>query len=46
MFTNHFIGRTATLDEQYTGMLEVVFRGLLSDAERARLQLPQAPDAS
>jgi AcrR family transcriptional regulator len=34
MFTNHFIGRTVTLEEQYTSMLEIVFRGILSERER------------
>ncbi|MES2793242.1 MAG: TetR/AcrR family transcriptional regulator [Planctomycetota bacterium] len=35
MFTNHFIGRTVTLEEQYTSMLEIVFRGILSERERS-----------
>ena len=34
MFMNHFNGRTVTLEEQYTSMLEIVFRGILSDRER------------
>ncbi len=34
MFTNHFNGRTVTLEEQYTSMLEIVFRGILSERER------------
>lgn len=34
MFITHFIGRSATLDEQYTSMLEILLQGLLSDTER------------
>ncbi len=34
MFTNHFIGRSLTLDEQYRSLLEIVFRGILTDEER------------
>lgn len=34
MFTNHFIGRTVSLEEQHTAMLEIVFRGILSERER------------
>ena len=37
MFTNHFIGRTVTLEEQYRSLLEVVLRGILSDKERVHL---------
>jgi hypothetical protein len=40
MFTNHFIGRTVSLDEQYEAILEIVFRGLLSDSERVAFRLP------
>jgi AcrR family transcriptional regulator len=35
MFTNHFTGRSVSLAEQATSMLEIIFRGLLSDEERA-----------
>ncbi len=42
MFTNHFAGRSVSLDEQYETLLEVVFRGLLSDSERAQFRLPPA----
>jgi len=38
MFTNHFVGRTVSLDEQYAAMLQILFKGLLSDAERARFE--------
>ncbi len=34
MFTNHFNGRTVSLEEQYISMLEIVFRGILSERER------------
>jgi AcrR family transcriptional regulator len=34
MFTNHFIGRTVTLEAQYTAMLEIILLGLLSEGER------------
>lgn len=37
MFINRFIGRKVSLDEQYAALLEVIFRGLLSDGERAKL---------
>ena len=40
MFTNHFVGRSVSLDEQYESLLEIVFRGLLSDSERGRFRLP------
>jgi AcrR family transcriptional regulator len=35
MFTNHFTGRSVSLAEQATSMLEILFRGLLSETERA-----------
>ncbi len=38
MFTNHVIGRSASIDEQYRAMIEVVFRGFLS--EQARKESP------
>lgn len=44
MFTNHFIGRSVSLGEQYAALLEVLFRGLLSDDERQTLELP--PEAT
>jgi AcrR family transcriptional regulator len=34
MFTNHFVGRSVPLDEQSAVLLEIVFRGLMSDDER------------
>ncbi len=43
MFTNHFVGRSVSLDEQYAALLQIVFRGLLSDKERNHQPLPAAP---
>ncbi|MGE5192125.1 MAG: TetR/AcrR family transcriptional regulator [Deltaproteobacteria bacterium] len=40
MFTNHFAGRSVSLDEQYETLLEIVFRGLLSDSERGQFRPP------
>jgi AcrR family transcriptional regulator len=34
MFTNHFIGRSVSLTEQYQSLLEILMRGLLSKRER------------
>ncbi len=39
MFTNRFMGRSVSLDEQYAALLEIMFRGLSSDAERQKLTL-------
>jgi AcrR family transcriptional regulator len=36
MFTNHFVGRSVSLKEQYGALLEILLRGLLSERERAR----------
>jgi AcrR family transcriptional regulator len=41
MFTNHFVGRTVSLDEQYEALLEIVFRGLLSESERGQFRFPR-----
>jgi len=46
MFTNHFIGRSVSLDEQYAALLEILFRGLLSDEEREQLKIPPTELAS
>ncbi len=35
MFTNHFVGRSVSMNEQYQSLVEIVMRGLLSDEERA-----------
>src|SRR4029077_19932684 len=40
MFTNHFVGRTVSLDEQTAAWLRIFLGGLLSDAERARFGPP------
>lgn len=40
MFTNRFMGRKVSLDEQYAALLEIMFRGLSSDEERKKLNLP------
>ena len=37
MFTNHFIGRTVSLDEQHVSLLKIVFRGILGPAEQGDL---------
>lgn len=42
MFTNHFVGRKTSLDDQYRTLMEAIFRGLLSDTERATWKLPDA----
>lgn len=34
MFTNHFVGRAVSLNEQYQALLEILLRGLLSDGSR------------
>lgn len=36
MFTNHMAGRTKSLREQADDIVDVVFRGILSDVERSR----------
>lgn len=36
MFTNHFLGHVDDLDDQYERLLDIVFRGILSEKERAR----------
>ena len=43
MFTNRFVGRTVSLDEQYAALLQIIFRGLSSDGERDRLPIPPPP---
>lgn len=45
MFTNHFIGRRVSLDEQHTAMLEIVFRGILSERERPLVKICRSPGA-
>lgn len=38
MFTNYFAGRSVPLRQQYKALVEITFRGILSDSERASLQ--------
>lgn len=37
MFTNYFAGRPIPLCQQYKAVVEMIFRGVLSDAERSQL---------
>ncbi len=37
MFTNYFAGRSVPLCQQYKAVVELLFRGMLSDSERQRL---------
>jgi len=37
IFTNHFIGRSVSLDEQYDTIREMIFRGMMTDQERAKV---------
>jgi AcrR family transcriptional regulator len=41
MFTNHFAGRSVSLEQQYHDLLDVVLFGILSAEERGRLSLPR-----
>jgi AcrR family transcriptional regulator len=36
MFANHFLGNVGDLEDQYQRLLDIVFRGILSEKERAR----------
>jgi len=45
MFTNYFEGRSVPLCRQFDTIVEVVFRGILSPAERDRLARVCPPDA-
>ena len=38
MFTNHFSGRHKPIETQAADILDIVFRGILSDDERARMR--------
>jgi len=44
MFTNYFKGRDKSIAEQTREILDIVWFGMLSDAQRARMALPQAPE--
>ena len=36
MFTNHFVGRAVSLNEQYQSLLEILLRGFYSDRNARR----------
>ncbi len=44
MFTNYFAGRSVPLCQQYQAVVEVVFRGVLSDSERGQFTLGSPAD--
>ena len=38
MFTNYFIGQAKPVEEQAQEILDIVFRGILTEAELARME--------
>src|SRR5271166_192846 len=46
MFTNYFIGQAKPVEEQAQEILDIVFRGILTQSELARLESAAAGDAS
>jgi AcrR family transcriptional regulator len=44
MFTNYFAGRSVPLCQQYRAVVELLFRGVLSDSERQRFALASPAD--
>ncbi len=48
MFTNHFVERSVSLEEQHKSIVEILLRGLLSEDERDAQQsaTAQASDAA
>src|SRR5262245_20789755 len=46
MFTNFFAGRQKTLETQAAELMDVLFRGILSDSERAKASSIIAPDGA
>jgi hypothetical protein len=38
MFTNHFVGRSVSPEEQYKTILQIVLSGLLTDAHRGKTE--------
>ena len=42
MFTNHFVGRAVSLNEQYKSLLEILLRGLLSERECSATKMAAA----
>lgn len=45
MFTNHFTGRTSSIDDQHRVLLAVLLEGILSDAERTQSSRPHFPQS-
>jgi hypothetical protein len=45
MFTNHFTGPAATLDEQHHAILQIIARGILSESERTHWKYAPGTDA-
>ncbi|MBM4005833.1 MAG: hypothetical protein FJ295_21530 [Planctomycetes bacterium] len=45
MFTNHFTGPAATLDEQHHAILQIITRGILSESERPQWKYSQGTGA-
>jgi hypothetical protein len=41
MFTNHFIGKSTTLDEQFQAIWKIVLTGLMTDSERSQAKKPR-----
>ena len=37
MFTNYFVGQAKPAEQQAQDILDIIFRGILTDRERARL---------
>ena len=46
MFTNYFIGQAKPVEDQAQEILDIVFRGILTESELARLELAAAGSAS
>ena len=46
MFTNYFIGQAKPVEEQAQEILDIVFRGILTESELARLESAAAGDAA
>jgi AcrR family transcriptional regulator len=41
MFTNHFIGKSTTLDDQFQAIWKIVLTGLMTDSERSQAKKPR-----
>jgi hypothetical protein len=46
MFTNYFIGQAKPVQEQAQEILDIVFRGIVTERELARLESAEAGNAS